>query len=130
MSRKTRDMGTPEVLSFPKTWVTRRKLGGQLRDEPPSLTICDNQVLSDRQMNHAVQQKLERLRSDYREVAGKPFSHFFCPMLFRDEDVGICRAHIVNATFPGSCRNWTVQRADVDSFYGYAFESDFVDIQY
>ncbi len=28
------------------------------------------------------------------------------------------------------CRNWTVQRADVDNFYGRAFESDFVDIQY
>jgi hypothetical protein len=81
-------------------------------------------------MDHAVQQKLERLRSDYQEVAGKPFLHFFCPTLFRDEDVALCRAHIVNAAFPGSSRNWTVQRADVDNFYGRAFEGDFVDIKY
>jgi hypothetical protein len=81
-------------------------------------------------MDDAVQQRLEELRSDYLEVAGKPFSHFFCPTLFRDEDVALCRAHIVNTAFPGSSRNWTVQRADVDSFYGSAFESDFVDIQY
>src|SRR5207248_4145736 len=38
--------------------------------------------------------------------------------------------HIVNSAFPYSCRRWTIQRADVDSFYGSAFESDFVDLQY
>ncbi|HXM65985.1 MAG TPA: hypothetical protein VN911_04575 [Candidatus Acidoferrum sp.] len=81
-------------------------------------------------MDHAVQQKLEALRSDYHEVAGRPFFHFFCPTLFRDEDATLCRAHIVNVAFPSSSRNWTVQRADVDSFYGSAFESDFVDLQY
>jgi hypothetical protein len=81
-------------------------------------------------MDLAVQQKLETLRSDYQEVAGKPFLHFFCPTLFRDEDVPLCCAHIVNAAFQGSSRKWTVQRADVDNFYGRAFESDFVDIQY
>lgn len=81
-------------------------------------------------MDIAVQQKLEALRFDYEEVVGRPFQHFFCPMLFRDEDVTLCRAHIVNEAFPGSCRNWTVQRADVDNFYGRAFEGDFVNIQY
>jgi hypothetical protein len=81
-------------------------------------------------MDQEVEQKLETLRSDYKEVAGKPFLHFFCPMLFRDEDVALCRAHIVNAAFPDSSRSWTVQRADVDNFYGHAFESDFVDIQH
>lgn len=81
-------------------------------------------------MDHEVEHKLETLRSDYQEVTGKPFLHFFCPILFRDEDVALCRAHIVNSAFPNSCRTWTVQRPDVDSFYGSAFESDFVDLQY
>jgi hypothetical protein len=81
-------------------------------------------------MDPEVQHKLETLLSDYQEVTGKPFSHFYCPILFRDQDAELCRAHIVNSAFPDSCRKWTVQRADVDSFYGSAFESDFVDIQY
>ena len=81
-------------------------------------------------MDHEVENKLETLRFDYREVTGKPFLHFFCPVLFQDEDAALCRAHIVNSAFPDSCRRWTVQRADVDSFYGSAFESDFVDLQY
>ena len=42
----------------------------------------------------------------------------------------LCKAHIVNQAFEDSSRSWTVQRADVDSFYGSVFESDFVDIQY
>ncbi len=81
-------------------------------------------------MDPEVEQKLETLRSDYQEITGKPFLHFFCPILFLDEDVPLCHAHIINAAFPSSCRSWTVQRADVDNFYGSAFESDFVDIQY
>ena len=81
-------------------------------------------------MDQEVQHKLKTLRSDYQEVTGKPFSHFYCPILFLDEDVDLSRAHIVNLAFPDSCRKWTIQRADVDSFYGSAFESGFVDLQY
>jgi hypothetical protein len=81
-------------------------------------------------MDTAVEQKLNMLRSDYQTVVGTPFSHFYCPILFRDEDVDLCRAHIINRAFPNSGRNWTVQRADVDNFYGRIFEGDFVDIQY
>jgi len=81
-------------------------------------------------MSGEIQRKLRTLRSDYLEVTGKPFANFFCPVLFRDEEVPLCRAHILNAAFPNSSRNWTVQRADVDNFFGHAFESDFVDIQY
>jgi hypothetical protein len=51
-------------------------------------------------------------------------------MLFSDEDVDLCKAHIVNAARPDSTRKWTVQRADVDNFYSSAFESDFVNIRY
>jgi len=80
-------------------------------------------------MDHEVEHKLETLRNDYQELTGKQFLHFFCPILFRDENAAICRAHIVNSAFPDSCRKWTLQRSDVDSFYGSAFESDFVHLQ-
>jgi hypothetical protein len=81
-------------------------------------------------MNAATQAKLESLRTDYVQVQGRPSVHFFCPVLFRDEDVALCQAHIVNRAFSGSARSWTVQRKDVDSFYGSAFEADFLAIQY
>ena len=74
--------------------------------------------------------KLRGLRADFEEVTGKAFSHFYCPVLFRDEDAELCKAHIVNEAFSSVGRHWTVQRKDVDGFYGSCFESDFVDIQY
>jgi hypothetical protein len=47
-------------------------------------------------------------------------------MLFKDEQTELCRAHIVNQVFPGADPTWTVQRADVDSFFGHVFEAEFV----
>ena len=61
---------------------------------------------------------------------GVPFLHFFCPILFNDQDAPLCKAHIVNRFFPSSARAWTVQRKDVDNFYGSIFEADFGAIQY
>jgi hypothetical protein len=81
-------------------------------------------------MNSDLQSKLEELRSDYRQLKDGPFSHFFCPILFNDEDVPLCKAHIVNLAFADSSRIWTVQRKDVDNFYGSTFEADFVAVQY
>ena len=42
----------------------------------------------------------------------------------------MCRAHIVNESFPESDRKWTIQRADVDSWFGSMFEADFVKLKY
>ncbi len=81
-------------------------------------------------MDSATEQKLSELRSDYQAVVGSPFSHFYCPIVFQDEHVDLCRAHVVNRAFPESSRRWTVQRADVDNFYGSIFEGDFVDIRH
>jgi hypothetical protein len=74
--------------------------------------------------------KLERYREDYKIVKGKPFSFFFCPVLFVDEETELCKAHIINKAFRDSFKALTIQRKDVDSFYGSNFESDFVLIQY
>jgi hypothetical protein len=80
-------------------------------------------------MDAAVEKRLRDLRADYARTVGQPFAHFYCPILFRDEDVELCKAHIVNAAFSGSSR-WTLQRKDVDNFYGSVFESEFVDLQH
>lgn len=69
------------------------------------------------------------LKADFAKVTGREFNHFFCPILFADEDVELCEAHIVNQAFENIAGISTVQRKDVDSFYGSRFESDFVDIE-
>lgn len=77
-------------------------------------------------MNPEVKIRLEELNRNFEEVAGKPFHSFYCPLLYRDEATELCRGHIVNEVFPDSDRQWTVQRKDVDGFFGSRFESDFV----
>ena len=69
--------------------------------------------------------RLERLRADFERVTGSPFKHFFCPILYRDEPVELCRGHVVNRAFEGAPRAWTVQRKDVDNQFGSRFESAF-----
>lgn len=80
-------------------------------------------------MDSDFERRLEALRSDFQARTNAPFSHFYCPILFGDNEIELCKGHIVNASFPDSSRNWIIQRKDVDSFYGAAFESDFVDIK-
>ena len=87
-------------------------------------------VVNDSQgLNDAALDKLEELRADYKRVAGKPFETFYCPILYRDENVELCRAHLINRAFRNSYRGWTIQRSDVDSFYGSVFEADFLSLQ-
>ena len=81
-------------------------------------------------MSEMFLERLAQLRADYADVAGRPFSSFFCPILFVDQDVELCRAHIINLGFPGSSPEWTIQRRDVDVFFGSVFESEFLAIRY
>src|SRR5271157_6434322 len=81
-------------------------------------------------MNENFQQTFDKLNADYTQLKGQPFAHFFCPILFRDENVLLCQAHIINQAFPDAPSDWTIQRKDVDNFYGSVFESEFVAIQY
>jgi hypothetical protein len=69
--------------------------------------------------------QLNSLRIDYQTICGKPFDHFFCPILFKDEPTELCLGHIVNEKMPASSGIRVVQRKDVDGFYGHAFESHF-----
>lgn len=80
-------------------------------------------------MKQAVQAKLEELRADFAKASGSPFRHFYCPVLYRDEHTELCRAHVINSAFQGSSSRWTIQRKDIDSFFGSLFESEFVTLQ-
>jgi hypothetical protein len=81
-------------------------------------------------MDEDIKSKIEKLRCDFSQIKGQPFTYFYCPILFRDEDTDICKAHIVNVAFHNSPKTWTIQRKDVDNFYGSNFESEFVALQY
>lgn len=80
-------------------------------------------------MNAQMQRRLEELRTDHETATGSSFKHFLCPILFRDDDTELCRAHVINKSFQESDRSWTVQRADVDAWYGSMFEADFLAIE-
>ena len=79
-------------------------------------------------MQGLIETKLEVLRADYAETAGAPFQYFFCPLLLEDTSTQLCRAHLTNQAFANPNRAWTVQRADVDNFFGALFESTFVSL--
>jgi len=81
-------------------------------------------------MNPEMHDKLDKLKNDYLEVTGVEFEHFFCPILYKDENAELCKAHIINQVFEGASRKWTIQRKDVDNFYGANFESEFVLLRY
>jgi hypothetical protein len=67
--------------------------------------------------------RLEELRADFARVTGKPFEHFYCPILLNDEPGELCDGHIV----PEAFGKLTIpQRKDVDNFYGTAAEADVV----
>lgn len=80
-------------------------------------------------MNDQIEAKLLELQRDFTEVRQRPFKHFYCPVLCRDDDVPLCKGHLLNRAFRNTSRAWTVQRSDVDNFYGSHFESEFVLIQ-
>ena len=80
-------------------------------------------------MRGEVRKRMTLLNTDYECLSGSPCSHFFCPILYRDEDTELCRAHVINRSFPDSNRSWTIQRADVDAYFGSLFERDFLAIE-
>ena len=80
-------------------------------------------------MNTELRERVETLRADYESCTDQPWNYFLCPILFRDEETQLCRAHVINKAFQDSDRSWTVQRAEVDSRFGTLFEKDFLAIE-
>lgn len=81
-------------------------------------------------MKPEVASERESLRRQFASLVGNPFDHFFCPILFVDEDTELCQAHVVNRAFGTASSAWTIQRKDVDNFFGSMFEAKFVDLRF
>ncbi|PQV62436.1 hypothetical protein B1R32_13611 [Abditibacterium utsteinense] len=73
---------------------------------------------------------LEALRADFKNVTGRPFEHFYCPILQRDGPAELCMGHVVNKAFFDTSNRVSerciLQRKDVDNFYGSHFEPRFL----
>ena len=46
-------------------------------------------------ISEEIKQHLTPMCADYERVAGKPFDHFFCPLLLKDEPVELCMGHLI-----------------------------------
>ena len=68
---------------------------------------------------------LEHLKANFKSVTGKPFKHFYCPILHADQDVPLSDGHIVPQSLGGRLK--VVQRSDIDNRFGSFFESEAVD---
>ena len=68
---------------------------------------------------------LEQLNSDFESATGKPFKHFYCPILHEDEDVSLSSGHVVPESLGG--RTKVKQRSDVDNSFGSLFEAEAAD---
>jgi hypothetical protein len=81
-----------------------------------------------------IDKRLEFHRRDFAAANGRPFTHFFCPILGSDEPslepTRLIKGHIMNKAVVGAPGAWVVQRSDVDNFYGSHFEAEFELIQY
>ncbi len=74
-------------------------------------------------LNQELKARIDECRADYEKSCNKSFTHFMCPILLIDEDVELCKGHIIPQALGGSA--WVPQRKDVDNFYGSATESEF-----
>jgi hypothetical protein len=113
---------TPWRASQKPELMTSNKV---LKRSSPCTATNGTLILRYPTMNSRLKTRLEILRASYARVTGAPFDHFYCPILFRDEPAELCRAHLVNQAFDDSTREWTIQRADVDNFFGSRFEGKF-----
>lgn len=81
-------------------------------------------------MGKPIEERLALLNEDFESVVGSPFDHFYCPILFTDKPARLCRGHLYSRAFPNTARRWTIQRKDVDGFFGSLFEADFSDLKF
>ncbi len=80
-------------------------------------------------MNAQIHSRLEQLKLDYESVSGRPWHFFYCPILHKDEETELCAGHVINRASEDADRSWTVQRKDVDNYYGTLFEGDFLALE-
>src|SRR5579872_268375 len=71
--------------------------------------------------------RIEELRTNFQEETGHPFQYFYCPFLHVDEDVPLCKGHVINEKFE-TTNEWLPQREDFDNFYGRIAEADYLSV--
>ena len=81
-------------------------------------------------MNGQIVSRVKSLRVDFESVAGNPFQHLFSPILFKDKRSQLCRAQVINRKFRNSDLSRTIQRADVEAWFGTSFENEFQALEY
>src|ERR1700678_2445467 len=73
-----------------------------------------------------LKRRIEVLQEDFKAERGTRFQHFFCPILHTDEPGDVIEGHIIPEALGGTA--WVPQRKDVDNFYGWVAEADFIGI--
>ena len=66
-----------------------------------------------------------RLNARALEQCGLEIKHFLCPILQVDEDVPLCKGHVIPEAL-GDSGITVLQRKDVDNFFGSAIEAAFI----
>jgi hypothetical protein len=62
---------------------------------------------------------LEQYRQDFFRTTGRPFKHFFCPILQEDSvGTGLMDGHILPQAVKSASRRTVLQRKDVDIILG------------
>jgi len=74
--------------------------------------------------NEEMRKGLKRLQDSFVEMEGKPFKHFYCPLMMSDEPAELCLGHTVPQSLVDAPRATVPQRKDIDAFYGTAVEAD------
>ena len=69
--------------------------------------------------------RIEHLKADFESVTGKPFRHFYWPILHVDEDVPLTMGHVVPESLGGKAK--VLQREDMDQGFGSFFEAEAAD---
>lgn len=105
-------------------------LDGQELVDPILMRIRLNIVSLQPYSMTPLERRLRQHQKDFTAETGHPFKNFTCPITLRDEPTRLCLGHVINQAFSRSSRCQLVQRADVDSFFGSRFESDFVKLRH
>lgn len=71
------------------------------------------------------QNQLSMLGENYAKLnGGKPFKHFYCPILLEKHELELCDGHVTPDSF-GGCNKTIIQTKEVDNFFGRHAEAVF-----
>ena len=77
-------------------------------------------------MNPILSVQLSHMNNAFRQISGRGFDHFFCPIVHQDHNTELDLGHVIPRSFNYSRNRGSSQRRD--NFYGH-FENRFQQIQ-